>query len=345
MYGTSISQWANQSAKKGNIPLSALLELTYVCNQGCYYCYNRAAKPKSELSTNQWIAVLDQLGSMGTLYITLSGGEPFCRKDIREILFAAVSRSFAVSLISNGTFIDSETAVFLSELGILEVGVSFHAMEKSLHDRLAALDGSFFLALRALRVLTAQGIRTVVKHTVTKENFGQYEPLSRMAEEEGAGFEADSIVFPKDQQSTSGVGISKEQHQVFLEYMGIKPLASPDSSNLHCDAGRSVMGINPFGDIFPCVQLPVVFGNVLKEPIKDIWRAASARGFRFQEEKEAAECSNCITRSLCARCPGLSLMETGKWQGGAPSVCTRADVLCTMSNPKPTIIGAKHEGR
>ncbi len=327
MHNTSISQWANQGAKERNLPLSVLAELTYACNQNCYYCYNRLAGAHNELSAGQWLGILDQLKNLGTLYLTLSGGEPFCREDIREILTAAASRSFAISLISNGTRIDSETAVFLSELGILEVGISFHAMEAGLHDRLAGLPGSFTSAQRALRLLTSRGLRAVVKHTVTNENFGQYELLARMAEEEGAGFEADSIVFPKDRQSIGAAGISKEQHQVFLEHMGIRPSPSPDSNNLHCDAGRSVMGINPWGDILPCIQLPLVFGNALRAPIKEIWHSAQANGFRTREEKEGAECGNCSMRSLCARCPGLSLLETGAWEGGAPSVCGRTAVL------------------
>ncbi len=332
MSGVSISEWTNRQASQHNLPLSVLAELTYLCNQKCYYCYNRPSNQRRELSDKVWEKILGQLEEMGTLYLTISGGEPFCRKDILDILLLAVKRSFSVTLFSNGTFIDAPTAKFLSELGLLEVGISFHASDPQLHDRLAGFEGSFHAAYKALCLLQSHSIRTIIKHTVTRENFGEYEALSRMAAEEGAIFEADSIVFPFETSGASEFCISQGQQRALLEFMELKPSPSPNTENLHCDAGRSVMGLNPYGDILPCIQLPVVFGNACRKPIKDIWHGPAARDFRAREMEMGADCGTCEKRSYCARCPGLSLLETGQWSGGSPSTCSRATLIESIAN-------------
>ena len=69
-----------------NIPLFALLELTYKCNLHCRHCYINKNPHKKELTANQIKGLLNELKENNTMFLTLSGGELFTRKDIWEIL-------------------------------------------------------------------------------------------------------------------------------------------------------------------------------------------------------------------------------------------------------------------
>ena len=65
-------------------PLAALLELTHRCPLQCPYCSNpvELERAKGELSTTEWMRVLDEAAELGILQVHFSGGEP----DIQPLL-------------------------------------------------------------------------------------------------------------------------------------------------------------------------------------------------------------------------------------------------------------------
>ena len=71
-------------------PHTAALELTYRCNHSCIFCScpweDDDTYKQSELSLQEWYAVIDQLIKYGVNYITLTGGEPLTRSDLRNII-------------------------------------------------------------------------------------------------------------------------------------------------------------------------------------------------------------------------------------------------------------------
>ena len=57
------------------VPMSTLLEITFVCNHACSFCYNCPTGQK-EMSTAEIFDALQKLADFNILYLTLSGGEP-----------------------------------------------------------------------------------------------------------------------------------------------------------------------------------------------------------------------------------------------------------------------------
>jgi radical SAM protein with 4Fe4S-binding SPASM domain len=325
----SIAREVNAEASRREVPLSTVIELTYRCNLQCRYCYQRSQDAAEELMNAQWVGILDQLAAMGCLYLTFTGGEPFCREDLLEIVEQAVDRGFAVSVITNGTLVTSAAARRLGELGVTDVGVSLLAARRELHDDLTGVEGSFDRARMAVRELLTAGIRVAIKHTVTGANFGQYRELAAMAEREGALLECDSMVVPDKPGTMSPYALNDHAHALFLRDMGADSIGrylggETDFSNLHCDAGRSLCGISPSGEVYPCIQLPVSFGNLRDRPLARLWTGPEACAFRAEELGEAVTCRQCEWRCHCTRCPGMAWAETGAWQGGSPSLCARA---------------------
>jgi len=70
-----------QKACANNIPVYAQMELTYTCNLKCIHCYTVADFFQKELSNKDVKRIIDQLAELGTLYLALTGGEIFTRKD------------------------------------------------------------------------------------------------------------------------------------------------------------------------------------------------------------------------------------------------------------------------
>ena len=69
-------------------PLWLLAELTYRCPLQCPYCSNpvEMAKYKNELTTEDWIRVMQQARKMGATQLGFSGGEPLVRKDLEDLI-------------------------------------------------------------------------------------------------------------------------------------------------------------------------------------------------------------------------------------------------------------------
>jgi radical SAM protein with 4Fe4S-binding SPASM domain len=276
---------------------------------------------------------------MGTLYLTFSGGEPFLREDFLDIVSAARSHDFAISVISNGTLLTKNKVKRLADLGIIDLGLSFHAAGKVLHDRLTGKKGSFDKTLLALRFCVDAGIKTLIKHSVSTKNFMEFSKLAEMADREGCFFECDGNVVPHERGVASPFVINQDQYKIFLKAMKAAPLPrSFKASNydtLHCDAGRSLCGITPQGEVVPCVQLPIKLGNLQKKSFSEIWYAPAATKFRTQEKNLDKACKRCGIRQFCSRCHGIAFHETnGKWQGASTSLCNRAGAVEGLSRSK-----------
>jgi radical SAM protein with 4Fe4S-binding SPASM domain len=323
----SIAAEINAAAASACVPLSVVLELSLRCNEQCYYCYRSQESPTAELSANAWAAIFRQLAQAGTLYCTITGGEPFLRSDLMEILQSARSFDLAISILSNGTLITEEHARQLHELGIMDVGISLLAATPELHDRLSGMDGSFRMATAALDLLRRAGVRTLIKHSVSSENFGHYRMLREYAELHGHGFECDTMIMPSENGTPSPFALTQSQHAVFMNDMQMQHCHMDQRNALHCDAGRSLCGIGPAGDLYPCILLPQRWGSLEDESFVSLWRGRSAEQFRRDEENVRRVCATCEMNTACARCHALALAETGDWRGGAPSLCTRAEAF------------------
>lgn len=336
MTDITIAQQVNRRAAEKNIPLSVLIELTYRCNLSCYYCYQRTLSKEKELSCAQWSGILAQLARAGTLYVTFSGGEWLVRSDALAIIAAACSRDFAVSIITNGTLLTTAIVSQLADLGIMDVGISFHAASADLHDRLCGKKGSFKRALKGLRSCVAAGVKTLIKHSVSSENFGEFVKLARLARDEGCSFECDANIVSHIPGEPSPFALTVDRYMQFLRAMKVTPSAylSKESEHyaLHCDAGRSLCGIMPSGNVVPCIQLPLIFGNLTKRNFNRIWQGEAAKSFRRQEETLDKSCTYCHIKHFCNRCAGIVFFETGgKWQGASSCICNRAAAMANIS--------------
>lgn len=329
----TIAQEVNRAAAEKNIPLSVQVEVTYRCNLTCFYCFQQEYAPSADLPFTFWDGVLDQLARSGTLYLTITGGEPFARSDLLDIIESARLRNLAVSLISNGTLITGRHASALADLGVVDVGISLLAASAPLHDRLCGKAGSFDAATSAIRALRCAGIKVLIKHTVSSENFGEYRELDRLSEREGCLFEADSLVVPQHAGRPSAFALTEDQQVRFMTDMGMKAVPVDCRSStymLHCDAGRSLCGVTAAGTVVPCIQLQLPLGNLQNTAFNEIWHGRAAEEFRNKEKSISMACEQCSLAGSCSRCHGIAFLESGCWDGPSPSLCAHGRAMKRM---------------
>src|SRR5882672_7602438 len=124
-------------------PMSALFELTFVCNHACSFCYNCPTGQK-EMTTEEVKDALRKLAEFNVLYLTLSGGEPLVRKDFFEIARAARELGFALRIYTNAFLIDEAMAKRIKEVANpLEMEISIHGSRPETHEKLTCVPGSW----------------------------------------------------------------------------------------------------------------------------------------------------------------------------------------------------------
>jgi SynChlorMet cassette radical SAM/SPASM protein ScmE len=171
----------NSSLKVMHTPRSVDLDITNKCNLRCGYCYHFSSPGDvaRDLPTDEWLRFFEELGRCNVMNLTLAGGEPFLRKDLKELIQGIVKNKMRFSILSNGTLIDDEIAGFLSKTGRCDnVQVSLDGSTQETHDPLRG-KGCFEKAVAGIRCLQRHHLSIDVRVTIHKYNLSD---LVRIAE-------------------------------------------------------------------------------------------------------------------------------------------------------------------
>ena len=336
-----------------HLPFSVHLDLTYRCNERCVHCY-LDHEDYGEMTTEEVKRVLDELAEAGTLFLTLSGGEIFLRQDFFELLEYARALHFDVSLKTNALLITPERARRLKELGVRKIQVSIYSADPEIHDGITMVPGSLRRSIEAMRLVKSLGLVATIACPLMKQNLTAYRSVLLLAEELDVPYVLDLTITPMMDGNHSTVNhrvkaqdlLPVLQDSKLNPKLRISPMASvssdsavssgmplpAESDDLPCSAGHNTCYISPYGEVFPCVQLPVAAGNVRQKKFEDIWyRSPEMRRVEAIRESQLTHCGNCSIRIYCERCPGLALMEGGDLMGAYERACEMAEMNARLA--------------
>lgn len=120
-YCALISDYLFRKASARKIPLQGAFELSPVCNFSCKMCYLRktpeqiAQSGRKLKEWGEWLKLAEQCLNEGTLYLLLTGGEPFLYPHFRELYMELHKMGFVLSINSNGTMIDRKTVDWMMD--------------------------------------------------------------------------------------------------------------------------------------------------------------------------------------------------------------------------------------
>ncbi len=319
------------------IPREVHLEITHRCNLKCLHCYlechSNEPQP-DELSATEMAGVLDQLFEMGVYYVTFSGGEPFCRPDIFQVMSHAKEQGLFFSIMTNGTLVTEPVADRIKDVGTLGVDVSLYGATPTTHETVTGVPGSFAKAIHAIKLLRQRKVRVGVKTMMMKCNVREHKQIESIVREFGAAYRLDPIIFPKVgwPGSADNIRMDDEQLRTLIVERDWVPddcdrLTTNLQSHLICSAGRTRCTISPQGDVFPCTMWRVPLGNLREKSFRDIWRGEAVGKIRSISVHDMGECSGCELISYCARCPGLVHMENGSILGPSSENCRLAGAV------------------
>jgi radical SAM protein with 4Fe4S-binding SPASM domain len=144
---------------------------TQRCNLHCAHCYTDSFDKlyPGELSTDEALAMVDDLGDLGSPVLLISGGEPLKRPDLLTVARRAREREMRVVISTNGTLLTPEKAEELAEVGVSYVGISIDGRPAT-HDKFRGMLGAFEASMRGIAACQEAGIKVGLRFTLTRAN-------------------------------------------------------------------------------------------------------------------------------------------------------------------------------
>jgi len=161
---------------------------TKTCNLECIHCYASAKKSKfpGEMTTEEAVAMIDDLADFKVPALLMSGGEPLIRPDIIDLAEYAIKKGIRVTFSTNGILITADKAKKLADIGVTYCGISIDGAEPR-HDVMRGKKGAFQETLKGIRNARKENIRVGLRFTATSQNIGDIDSIFRLVEDEGIG--------------------------------------------------------------------------------------------------------------------------------------------------------------
>lgn len=313
-------------------------EATRRCNLRCLHCGTPTEEVDNtdELTTEEIIGAFDQIARDFNMrrfrHINITGGEPFVRSDLLDVLLAVSRWPFYrnVDIQTNGVFISDNPSVLreLKCIGVTGLGISIDSFE-STHDSLRGTPGTWTKAVNAARLAVEAGYVVTVSFVAHAKNLHELASFYQFVKDEIRP-RVFRVMFIDDQ------GRARENNELLLSSAQIREVISflkreyerscPNYSDpsttmvelgcggwlgtelegrvrpflFHCIAGLNNLGILYDGKLGSCSNISRGFiqGDIRHERIKDVWEHRY-RPFRDVAWRKAGLCEQCYEWDFC----------------------------------------------
>ncbi|MBQ7923008.1 MAG: radical SAM protein [Clostridia bacterium] len=339
--------WSSFIHAKGaalGLPIAGNFELTSNCNFNCKMCYIHGDNHKEALSTEDWINLGKTARDAGMVFLLLTGGEPFLRKDFKEIYAALIEMGLLISINTNGSLIDDDMFAFLVKHPPLRMNISLYGCNDTVYQELCGKPVSDVVKHNIRRLHNA-GIGVKINASVTPYNASEIEEIYAFGKETGVHVQATTYMFPpvricSEQYGCSQARFTAEEAAAYMlkcreQYMTAEQLSNSsglsvdedsdcvaeEGEHMRCRAGRTAFWVTWDGRMLPCGMFPYEGYKIADMGFKAAWDAVRAFTETIRMPKE---CTGCAHKNRCSACAASVIAETG-------SASVRPDYICRMT--------------
>lgn len=250
------------------------MELVYLsttaCNYRCKHCtsYLRTKKD-SELSVEEFISFFESSKILNKCLLSISGGEPFIKENIAELITYLNKREVECVITTNGRFTEriKELISRIEKKDRIHFAISVDGDEKTHNSiRGGALErNAYRSAYETIKLLTENGFNVQINMVIQKDNYPILDKIGKEFEEMGAVLNYIPVV---DYNQGEKDELTSEEIQKVYPYLKYnrekKLLLSKGSYKIeNCHAGKSSWILDSNGDLYVC------YGFICKDNAKD----------------------------------------------------------------------------
>lgn len=277
--------------------LNGTVIVTYRCNAKCTMCnrYKVPSKPEEEIT-------VETIRKLPEMYFTnITGGEPFIREDLKDIVRELYKKSDRIVISTNGFFTD-RIVDLCKEFPQIGIRISIEGLEQT-NNEIRGLEDGFNRGYTTLKTLVDMGMKDVgFGMTVQDKNAPDLVPLYDISDELGMEFataslhnsfyfvESNNIIddrlmvaenFEKLINKLLDSNSPKKWFRAYFNHGLINYIFS-QKRLLQCDMSFDTFFIDPFGDVMPCngTKEKEVMGNLNEQSWDELWNSEKAEAVR-----------------------------------------------------------------
>lgn len=305
-------------------PRSVQMAVTYICNLKCLHCDIWKNKKTEELQCGQWLEIFKKLKDwLGPFRLDISGGEPFLRKDIFELVDFCDRNEIQTVLTTNATLLNSELIRKLSHIKSLTLNISLDGVNADTHNYLRNMEGTYdkvmdtFMEFKRNNRACHITMATIIMGYNIEEIMSLIKKLIVDKLADAINFQALDHNFhaPYSAKWFKEYELWPTEHkkEIFLNildglirikkagapiYNPVKQLElmrdyfdNPEESitKAECNSGNVNFIMNPNGDVLLCWNMDPI-GNIMNDAPENIWHSSLAGERRKQMLKCIRTC-------------------------------------------------------
>jgi AdoMet-dependent heme synthase len=270
-------------------PFMAELDVTYHCDARCQMCERWQDRRNGELTLQEYRVLAETFRKMGVHLVSIAGGEPLLRKDIFSIIEAFAQYGMLVNVCTNGLSLQKQ-AERLCRSGPSFITVSLDGGTANTHDKIRGVQGSYDKIMKGMESVLAfppeERPLLRVRMTLCNQNVMEvgryYRKWDRVA---------DDVLFQPVHRCKSAFYIGRNEeafhldpHRLARELKGtsfgnggylrklVDSLLDHGAFPSHrCYAGYLMFRLDPWGNVYPCLEQHVRVGSVRETGFHTIW--------------------------------------------------------------------------
>ncbi|MBR2101777.1 MAG: radical SAM protein [Prevotella sp.] len=299
---------------------SVMLELTYRCSERCMHCYNPGAARnnnetskrgmRKELTLDDYKKLLDELVGMGITKVCLTGGDPFSKNIVWDIMDYLYRKEIAVDIFTNGISVVGDVGR-LAAYYPRTIGISLYSDVPEVHDSITRVRGSHDKIVAFIAECSDYALPMLLKCCIMKPNVSTYHTVKTVARRYGALPQFDLNVTDSvegDRSPSKFLRLEHEQLEIVLRDKDLSYYISGDGvkemvrheGGIMCDAGLNTLCITPEGNVQPCCAFPLKLGNVRETSVSDLLNGN--KELKWWRRRTLGDCADCYKHPYCAYC-------------------------------------------
>lgn len=285
------------------IPLfgnSVMVSLTSRCQCSCRHCGVETGKSygDTELDEHETRQVIDEIQRLGAYAVYFFGGEPLLAPALPRFIAYARSKGLKTRLDTNGLLLDREMVLRLKAAGLDEIGISIDSPQANVHDRNRGVAGAHQKALDGILLCTMHGLACCISTVVTGHSLrsGDFRTLVSMATGMGTKLRVLSPVQCGRWKTNNDVALTPDDIGLLRTHLARgavfwdSELVDTKEAPFLCGAAaRRTLYISTAGDVQACCYVPLIFGNIRKDPLAQIVDRMRRSDF-FTETRHFPDC-------------------------------------------------------
>jgi radical SAM protein with 4Fe4S-binding SPASM domain len=328
MAAEDVFEKLNRISRNG-YPTVASIEVTSRCNANCGYCYVKDTSLK-ELSTEQLFAAINKLSKNGIFHLHITGGEPFLRSDILDVLSYTIDRGFFYcSIFSNGILLTQKHLDFLVKHRdfFIEMRLSVFSHVPAINDAYFGVLGAFNTILKNALYLKENGVKVALAMSVFDFNIKELEETRTFFKDHDLPLLLATYKIITDSRIKKHVATSTS-YSFFKQYLlsltpkelnnhkefMMQSMDAPISAETELCYGRfDFIFMNAQGDLAQCLSFrKMKLGNIFEDKsIHDILQSSpNYHAVCACKKDDFKKCFACKFFNFCSVCLGIVHSET-----------------------------------